>query len=243
MQSGIAESISPLRRFGNAGDEYRGLAVSGDGQSAYVGVRSGVEEWNVASGERLRSLTCGGETHLPRAVLLTPDGRQVLLAAGTSAYAWRVDGAAGHRVIAQHEGDIRTMVVLPDERRIASAGSEGSIRVWDLETAKQVLAIRAHAHELMDMAHVPGSARLVSVSTDRTLRVWDADSGEQIACLTGPYRCDLVRRSITRWKVGCVSVVGPHASAMGLWRTRPRSLASMGIIPCAAALSRRTAQR
>lgn len=178
-------NLSPLHRLGSPGDKYREVALSPDGNVAYVGTTEGVEIWGLDEKVKLRSLHWGGEWFVPRAMLLADDGRRLLVAAGKAVYAWALDEDCEHRVVAQHDSDVRGMVMLPDAHRLVSAGAKGTIRVTDIKRGEQLRTIQAHSHELMAVALVTGSCRVVSASAAGTLRVWDTVSGEQILCIEG----------------------------------------------------------
>jgi hypothetical protein len=62
----------------------------------------------------------------------------------------------------------------PDNKRIASASEDMSVKLWDAETGEEVLTLKGHAHAVCGVAFSPDGSRIASASLDGTVRVWDA---------------------------------------------------------------------
>ena len=73
----------------------------------------------------------------------------------------------------------------PDGRRIATAGSNGSVTIWDLATAKVVRVIPAHSNRGWLVVYSPNGRYLASSdeSRDKTtasgeIKIWNSDTGD-----------------------------------------------------------------
>jgi WD40 repeat protein len=104
------------------------------------------------------------------------DGRLVLAAArDTNAYLWDMKrGDARAQVYRGHQDSLNCVALSLDERRIATASVNGSIRVWDRATAQTLL--RFHHPGVTRVAFTAGG-RLVSAGADGTVRWWLLETG------------------------------------------------------------------
>jgi WD40 repeat protein/tRNA A-37 threonylcarbamoyl transferase component Bud32 len=91
----------------------------------------------------------------------------------------------------------------PDSLRLATASSDGSIKIWDLSTGQATLALRGHAGGVNCLAWSEDGDRLASggreagydlsgtnqvtvwLNPPRTVRVWDTHTGHELLILSG----------------------------------------------------------
>ncbi|MGA2258562.1 MAG: hypothetical protein ABSG53_28185, partial [Thermoguttaceae bacterium] len=67
----------------------------------------------------------------------------------------------------------------PDGNRLASADSEGTIRIWNPATGQEILKFSA-SNPLGAVAWSPDGKRLATGSYDGTAKIWDAALGKEI---------------------------------------------------------------
>ena len=84
-----------------------------------------------------------------------------------------------------HPGRVLACAASADGACIASAGSEGVIKVWDAGTGRELGSFAGHTAGVNALAYSGDGAILASASSDRRLRLWDARSGEVRAVLAG----------------------------------------------------------
>lgn len=147
-------------------DGRRIAAVSSDGTARV---------WDAASGLPLTPLLPTGSS--PREIEFSPDGRQIVTAAGTDARVW--DVATGKRLPGElkHNGAVNAARFSPDGRWLATAGDDGLIRLWDAATRQPTSVELPHERAVLCLAFSPDSKRIASGSTDRTAQVWDVVGG------------------------------------------------------------------
>src|SRR5262249_62386999 len=90
-----------------------------------------------------------------------------------------------------HSGVVRALVVGPDGRWLASADSDGTVRIWALGRFRRLLELSllrpliGHSGGVEALAVGPDGRWLASAGNDRTVRIWDPATGAQLAILVG----------------------------------------------------------
>ena len=88
--------------------------------------------------------------------------------------------------IEAHSGTVEGVAYSPDGTRLASASSDGTVRVWDAITGQEALPpLRGHTGVVHAVVYSPDGKKLASAGHDQTVRVWDATTGQFIRLLEG----------------------------------------------------------
>jgi eukaryotic-like serine/threonine-protein kinase len=116
-----------------------------------------------------------------------------------------------------HSGTVTGVAYSPDATRLASGGSDGTVRVWDVITGKEVLPpLRGHTGDVYAVAYSPDGSELASAGHDKTVRVWDSTTGELTRTL-GLGEIDDEVRSVAFSPDGLRLVAGDYANEVRVW--------------------------
>jgi tRNA A-37 threonylcarbamoyl transferase component Bud32 len=93
------------------------------------------------------------------------------------------------RTLRGHRGPVWSVAFSPGgKQRLASAGSDQTIKLRDAGTGQEALTLRGHSGEVTSVAFSPDGQRLASASDDKTVKLWDATTGQEVLTLRGHAR-------------------------------------------------------
>ena len=75
-------------------------------------------------------------------------------------------------------GAIKSLSYSPDGTSLATAGTDGTIKVWSTDTAKLSYSIAAHKGGVNAVAFSPDGKWIASAGTDKTAKIWKASAGK-----------------------------------------------------------------
>jgi WD40 repeat protein len=79
-----------------------------------------------------------------------------------------------------HRGSVNGAAISPDERRLATTGDDGTVRLWDVESGLELFALGKHTAKGMGVAFSPDGARIASTGSDGTLRIWSVGPNHEV---------------------------------------------------------------
>lgn len=166
----------------------RSLTFSPEGLTLWSGSYSGgegahdnwfkIKEWNLQTGEEIRSLWGYGD------FALTPDGQLLVTGSGDKINVWDL---RTERLIRTFQGIcwVDSVAFSSDGETVISTdmcvGRDSwseRIKVWDVKTGELIRTLGEKAERCEAFALSPDGQTLISVTNKGTLKVWDLPTGE-----------------------------------------------------------------
>lgn len=82
------------------------------------------------------------------------------------------------RTFAGHDGPVTGVACSPKGNRLATAGSDGVVRLWDIASGKQVQTLRGYDGWVHNVAFNADGTLLASASYDAAVIVWELETGQ-----------------------------------------------------------------
>ncbi len=148
--------------------------ISSDGRRAFsVGVTD-VTEWDLSTGEKVRTLA----QRSAGVLTFSPDEKSILAAGWGDGemLLWDTQSGRQIRVLRGHSDVVSSVAFLPDGRSAVSGSEDGTIKLWDLSTGVPTRTIMAGA-PVGDLRLSPDGQAVICALRDSTLRVFDLKTG------------------------------------------------------------------
>ena len=173
------------------------VAFSPDGRKLAAGISDGegilakgVRLWRVEATGNEPERACGDEDI--RSIAFRPDSR--VLACGTRDGRILQDALGSSAEVPTplfgHVRSVNSLTFDPGGDYLASAGSDGTVRIWDAKTPNvQAIVLPGHDSWVWGVAFAPNGKRLISGGQDRTVRLWSAKTSvlaEELCKLIAP---------------------------------------------------------
>jgi WD40 repeat protein len=154
---------APVRKVSFNSDASRLATASEDGTAVV---------WDTVTGKPLLSLV--GHKHEVLDLDFSPDGSRLATAGGRdrTARVWNAEA---------NGGGVYAAAFSLDNKSLATAGSDGIIRVWDVESRELVARLIGHRGLVHRVVFSPDGEHLASASDDKTARIWNWRRKQEVA--------------------------------------------------------------
>ena len=167
--------------------------------------------WNVATGKEVRRFQSQGDAR--RKAAFSRSNRY--LAVGEHSGDLNILEIASGRATPcrGHNHDIAAFDFSPDERLLATAGTDGVVKVWVVATGRELARFPMETGGFWSIAFSPDSHRLVAGTTEGVVKFWDMDNLHEVAA----------RKAHTGmvWSVGFIdddTLVSLSRDSLRIWR-------------------------
>lgn len=160
-----------LPEFTGLEDPCRNLAFVERNRLLVAAAGSRVLVWNVDSGATVSQLVLDAPIKRMSVV-----GDLALLITKNGAFLWDTNGRPLPRELRGTDWTVQDGVLLPHTARVATACSDGAIRIWDVETAKCHAVLRHPASVAHPLTHIVVDSterRIAAVDSKCYLHAWD----------------------------------------------------------------------
>lgn len=178
---------------GHTSRQVNAVAWSPDGKLiASAGDDNTVQIWDLATGNRI--FIYRDHTDCATAVAWSPDGKRI--ASGSNdrtvrvwdpgketkqnIFTYLLSPYRSNYMYRHHRGRINAVVWSSDNRRVASASADRTVRVWDATTGRDVLVSAKRSSAVNAVVLSPDGKRVASGSNDKTVQVWNTLDGSHI---------------------------------------------------------------
>jgi len=84
-----------------------------------------------------------------------------------------------------HATSVWSVAFSHDDKRVASASHDNTVKIWDAASGKCLQTLQGHAAWVWSVAFSHNDKRVASASHDNTVKIWDAASGKCLQTLQG----------------------------------------------------------
>ena len=124
----------------------------------------------------------------PYVLAYSPDGTQLITGSDNGAIIWDVASGEELHTLSGHESTVSGVSFDRDNRRVATAGWDGTVHLWDASSGEHLLTLNDNMEWVADIDFSPDD-RLLATGGDKT-NIWDSETSQ--ALMTIPEGGDYV---------------------------------------------------
>ncbi len=153
---------------------------------ASAGLDGKVRLWDPDTCHEVGLLESPGERKCGFSVAFSPDGRLLgvsgsqLPSGAPWAQVFDLETRRPVRELPGHSGLVMGITFSKDGQRIATAASDGTLKLWPVVPAPSSVGLEGHDQVVCAVTFSPDGRQVATGSFDQTARIWDANSGRLI---------------------------------------------------------------
>jgi WD40 repeat protein len=105
----------------------------------------------------------------------SPDGQTLAVAGGTQVFVFDVPRRCLRRKIDVHDNQVASVAFAPNNRLLATASQDGTVRLWDTEALSERAAYDWEIGKLRHVAFHPDSLTIAVVGEKSRVVIWDVE--------------------------------------------------------------------
>jgi len=125
---------------------------------------------------------------------------------------WNIKTGSLEHTLTGHKGDITSVSISPDGKKIASSSSDCTVRIWNTANFDVLFILDEHTSRVSSTSFSPDGLRLATGSAN-IIKIWDTNTGRKIteySLENSLYLSDLKWRSDGKQIAAAVSVIGAN---------------------------------
>jgi WD40 repeat protein len=119
-----------------------------------------------------------------------------------------------------HRQGVNAVAYSPDGKLIASAGSDGAVKLWDAPSRREVASLQGHTRPVASAAFSPDGRVLATASWDRRVKLWDVASRRELVPAFAPQEREV--SSVAFSPDGRTLATGGRDGVLRLWDVASR---------------------
>ena len=192
------------------------VAFSLDGRWLASGGANEILIWQIGINEPMYTLM--GHTEKVEDLAFRPNGDLLSASVDGTIRLWDVQAQQEIRKFEGHIGQVTSVGVNSDGRRIVSGSRDRTLKLWNADTGELLATFEGHTDVVWSVAFSPDDSIIASGSEDGTVRLWDASESSELHTLTGHTQGVL---SVAFQPNGNLIASGARDGTVRLWNINP----------------------